>query len=347
MANNKLFWIDFLRVLASFGVVLLHAGAPLFLEYGEVSDFDWGVSSFYCNSVRCRIPIFLMISGALILPKAYGSLKEYLNKRVLRIIYPFLFWSVIYLAQQLFFMHRSGELATIDLSEYLIPRLREGVSYHFWYIYVIIGLNLFFPILGKWIRNSSRNEIIYFIIMWLITIFASLPFIKTVFPNIDLQYFAGYIGFPVLGYYLMNRPYNNVRRTKNLSILLIILSSAVILAGTHIVSHRNDALYTGFLGNLSPAVILMAVGVFMLFRCLKFENAGRRFRAVVGFFSKYSYGIYLVHVLVLTLLYHLGIFHSFINPVFGIPVTAILCFVISAFIIWGINKLPFGKYISG
>jgi len=66
----------------------------------------------------------------------------------------------------------------------------------------LLGLYLFFPIIGKWISKSNKHEIKYFLGIWLLTIFAHLPFVKKLMPNIEISYFSGYIGFPILGYYL-------------------------------------------------------------------------------------------------------------------------------------------------
>jgi hypothetical protein len=42
-----------------------------------------------------------------------------------------------------------------------------------------------------------------------------------------------------------------------------------------------------------------------------------------------------------------GFSYAFVNPIIGIPITSVLCFAVSTLIIYGVNKLPFGKYISG
>ena len=70
---------------------------------------------------------------------------------------------------------------------------------------------------------------------------------------------------------------------------------------------------------------------------------------LINFISKNSYGIYLVHMLVLHLLEsRLHIKWDWVAPAFGIPATAIICLFVSAVVIAGINKIPvIGKYISG
>lgn len=63
--------------------------------------------------------------------------------------------------------------------------------------------------------------------------------------------------------------------------------------------------------------------------------------------NRFSYGIYLIHVLVLWGLDSFGINASLINPLIGIPITVFLCVIISLVIVKIINKNSIGFYISG
>jgi len=343
--NEKLYWIDSLRVLAIFSVIVLHVSAPILGKYGSISNFDWWIGNIYDSSVRFCIPIFLMISGALILSKTYESIGEYLKKRVMRILLPFLFWSMIYILKDIFHQVSGGEHKTIiEFLKFAFSRLRDGASYHLWYIYMIIGLYLFFPIIGKWINKSNKYEIKYFIIIWLLSILVQAPFINKIFPNINLIYFSGYIGFPILGFYLYKNTFTNSDR--NFLIFFLIMTGILItIFGTFITTKHEGVFDATFYSYLTLNVILASTGIFLLFKnFIKFRT---KTTSIILFFSKYSYGTYLIHILILSALSTFGFSYSFINPIIGIPITSILCLIISSLIIWGVNKLPFGKYISG
>lgn len=338
-------WIDFLRVLATFSVIFVHVSASILYQYGSISNFDWWIGNIYDSTFRFCVPIFLMITGALILPKTYNSTSEYLKKRFLRILLPFLFWSIVYIAKDLFLkLNHGADMNYIEVFTYSFIQLKNGASYHLWYIYLIIGLYLFFPIIGKWITNSNKNEIKYFLVIWFLTIVAQLPFLNKIAPNINLTYFSGYIGLPILGYYLSNYSYDF--KGKNIVYTLTILTGIMItIFGTFFITKHHGIFNDSFYSYLSPNVILVAVGVFLLFK--GFVISGTRTTCIILFFSKYSYGIYLIHVLVLWVLGKFSISYVIVNPLIGIPITSVLCFVISALLVYGIDKLPFGKYISG
>lgn len=339
MKHENLTWIDALRVLATFSVILLHVAAPILYEYGSVPDFNWWTGNVYDSMVRFCVPIFLMISGALILSRSYESIGVYLKKRVLRIVLPFLFWSIIYLSGDLIFqVFRDYDMT---VKEFIFFRLKEGASYHLWYLYLLIGLYLFFPVIGTWLNNSKPSEINYFLGLWLLTVVAQLPVIKDYFPSIELSYFSGYIGFPILGYYL-NKTSFSFNNKKTIYVLSILTGILITLFGTYFVTKSKGIFYEYFYSYLSPNVILVAAGIFLLFKDFVRLNS-----KIILFFSRYSYGVYLIHVLVLAILKASGLSYDFIQPAIGIPIISVLCFIISTLIIYGINKLPLGKYISG
>lgn len=345
MKNENIVWIDALRVIATFSVILLHVAAPILSQYGSISKIDWWVANAYESLVRFCVPIFLMISGTLILSKTYESNDLYFKKRILKILFPFIFWSFIYIIYDKFNTITSYEsLSIYDFIKSLFVSLWNGASIHFWYIYMIIGLYLFFPILIKWIQNSNKNEIKYFIFIWAITILIQLPIFNNALPAVELTYFSGFIGFPVLGYYL--NKYNIYSKNKLFSISMIFIGIIITMFGTYLVTVENNFFQDGFFYSyLSPNVVTTSIGIFLLLKNL--INFSKNIILILSFFAKYCYGIYLIHILVLSVLEKFGIYHSFISPLFGIPITSILCLFISTSIIWFVDIIPLGKYISG
>ncbi|NDW12741.1 hypothetical protein D0T50_07540 [Bacteroides sp. 214] len=346
MMKEKKKWIDCLRVLATFCVIVLHVSAPLLDQYGDISNFDWWVGNIYDGSTRFSVPLFLLITGALILPQTYSSMTMFFKKRFSRVVLPFAFWSFIYIMQSLLALLRNSEITdTNGVIHFFIMQIKEGASFHLWYIYLILGLYLFFPIINKWIKNSNRNEILYFIVLWSIITISNLSTLNQMIPNIELRYFSGYIGVPIIGYYLITTTFNR-KKAIYTSLTLITIGTLMTLIGTFFVTKQNNKFIHSFYEYLTPNVILTAVGVFMLFKHYT-PPLNKKITSAIFFFSKYSYGIYLVHILVRWYLFKIGISYAFVAPIVGIPITSILCFVISAFIVWGINKVPYGKYISG
>ncbi len=341
---NPILWMDRLRVFSTLSVILLHVVTNMVHSFGTISESQWWIGNLLDSSVRFCVPIFLMISGALLLTRDNSDINHFLSKRVSRILFPFIFWSLAYDFRTFWVMHAEQKpLSPEFVLEFILGSFKNGAAFHMWYIYVLVGLYLFFPIVGKWIRNSSTKEIHYFLAIWIVTLFFNYPYVSTYLPDFNLRYFAGYIGYPILGYYLMTRTFSNPIRNAGLFLFLGVLITAF---STFYFSLLNKTFVHTFYEYLTPNVLLSSIGVFLLFQygTLKFTPWIDKLIAFVG---NYSYGIYLVHVFVL---WELGKFHlsySFVHPLIGIPLTTIACFVLSTIVVWAISKLPFGKYISG
>ena len=61
--TKRIYYLEVLRVIATFSVVLLHVAADKW--YGEIGTFSWKIFTVYIGLTRFCVPIFLMISGVL------------------------------------------------------------------------------------------------------------------------------------------------------------------------------------------------------------------------------------------------------------------------------------------
>ena len=87
--EQRAYHLDFLRVFATFAVMVLHLAAQNWDKI-NVKTFEWNVFNFYNSIVRWAVPVFVMISGALFLSKDI-QLKKIFSKYILRIVTAFLF----------------------------------------------------------------------------------------------------------------------------------------------------------------------------------------------------------------------------------------------------------------
>src|SRR5690606_17311617 len=92
--------LDTARVLAALAVVVLHSAAMV-LDIGTVQDSsNWLWASVYDAATRWCVPVFVMISGVLLLDphKKRETLGQYYQRRARRIVPATVFWSLFYLA---------------------------------------------------------------------------------------------------------------------------------------------------------------------------------------------------------------------------------------------------------
>lgn len=240
--------------------------------------------------------LFLILSGALLLPLSVST-GTFLRQRATRVLTPFIAWSIIYAALTYFLITGSKFWFAEQVRWLLLnPTFNEG-----WFIPVILGLYLAYPILTPWIKTASRKQLRYFLILWFGAL--TLPYLQLImgvktFEGTIVGPFFGYVGYAVAGYYLMRYP--------RLSATRVAIAAACILGG---VAAPMATYYAGFnspfadlIGdNLTLPTALLSTALFALIspitrprRCGKAMGAAIR---AVDFVAAYAFLIYLIHPL--------------------------------------------------
>jgi surface polysaccharide O-acyltransferase-like enzyme len=326
--------ISLLRILATLSVILIHVSASLVMKFGEISNFEWNVANFYDSISRYSVPVFFMISGSLLLGREF-EIKDFLKNRLGKIIPPFLFWSLFYgLTNRYVFNHETFNISKV------IRDIFYGSKYHLWFVFALIGVYLITPIFQKWIHFSKKNDIRYFLIIWIITLFLTIPGIAIYFPKINLSYFSGFLGYFVLGFYLKKY----VKCQNWISYLLIFIGFLITIFGTYYFTHKNNTFYDYFYEYLCLNALLVSIGVFLVFN--KIENINNKMKPIVSKLNECCFGIYLIHPLVLNIFALLGLTVYFVNPIIGILIVLLACFSLSFIIVFIIKKIKFGHLIT-
>ena len=93
---QRCLWLDWLRLLALFLVVICHCCDPLLFNPLAAPSAElsfWG--AVWQSSTRACVPLFVCITGALLLP-ARESTFRFWKRRITRVLWPFLIWSALY-----------------------------------------------------------------------------------------------------------------------------------------------------------------------------------------------------------------------------------------------------------
>ena len=146
--------LDILRVLAIYLVVFNHTGERGFMLFANNTD-SLGYFPYMVYSILCKIavPIFFMISGALLLPKD-ESLKQLFSKRIFRMIVVLVLISVPYY----FWLHRTQGISVVRFFTYIYG---HSASTSLWYLYSYIGLLLMLPFLRSMVKCMKQQDYIY------------------------------------------------------------------------------------------------------------------------------------------------------------------------------------------
>ena len=374
--NQHIVWLDVVRFIAMFTVVCCHCTDPFNFYPGTAPNIGeiklWG--AIYGSVLRPCVPLFVMITGALLLP-VRGDTSTFYKKRIPRVFYPFLIWSVLYnlfpwitgllgLNPQIildFFPYAGEEVMQQSFSVSLkyilmIPFNFSILAVHMWYIYLLIGLYLYLPVFSAWVENASERAKLMFLLAWGVTLL--LPYYYQFVSNYlwgtcswnsfgMLYAFAGFNGYLLLGHYLKNLEWS-LKKTLAIGIPMFAVGYAVTFLGfRHITAlpEYTDEMLELFFTYCSLNVVMMTIPVFMLAKKVKVNS--ERMKKALANLTVCGFGIYMIHY------FFTGpsvVLMRAINMPIGlqIPVAAILAFAVSWGLVWLIYRAgKVAKYIVG
>ena len=336
----RIYYFDILRIVCSFSVILIHVSA----RYNKlnINSNNWKIAFYYNGIARFGVPVFFMMSGALFLNKDI-SFKEIFNKYIKNLLIKLIFWSFIY------------SIYRINLSKKNIPKIAVAFfsgNYHFWFLDVILELYLITPFLREIIKKDLLN------------LFINLSFIFTfIIPNIyisnshfpqmisrileiikkklNFKYIKGFIFYFMFGNYLNN---NKIPIYKVIIVYILgiigFLFTTIILYKISIMKQKKHIHY---FRPLNLNILLYSTSIFILFK-LNLNNYKKK--QLMKNITNYTFGIYLIHPLILALIRRIiGDFAS-IKILFTIPLISLIVFLLSLIISIIIKSIPFlGKYL--
>lgn len=345
--NERQSWADACRVAALVGAVVIHAcGGIALYSFEAPARTAWLVTNFVESLVRCSVPLFVMLSGALLLRReAATSTPRVVGQRVLRIAVPLLVWSFVYVRYVAAVTGR-----TVDGFQLF----REPVRYHLWFVYMMMGIYLALPWLEAIYRElrTRRDLQAYLLVSWFVVnclpSYFSLPGLGQLQPPTPL----GYGGYFLLGALLVDT--EKVRqRSRRLWFGLYAGGVLATFFLTWALSERSKQLVETAYSNFSPNVVLASVAAFVLLSGVRVDG---RAASVLRWASDRVFVVYLMHVIVVEQLvaWMRGPSQRWLGwPVSEVPVairiavattmTLAVCFTVALVL----RKLPKAKAIFG
>ena len=364
MNMKRISFLDYIRVFACFLVILVHASENYYGAEGA-SDMA-GPQSFLANEAnrlwvsvydgfaRMSVPLFMIVSAYLLVPMKKGMTSwQFYIRRFARILPPFVIFMILYSTLPLLWGQIDADTSLKDLSRLLLnfPTLAG----HFWFMYPLISLYLFIPIISPWLEKATAREERFFIGLFLLS--TCMPYLNRFCGEVwgqcfwnqyhMLWYFSGYLGYLVLAHYI--RVHLKWNRSKRMTVGLIsmIIGAVWTIASFYIqavpgIVHSTPEIELGWAFCTINCVILTA-GTFLMFTCIDVAKPPR----FIEDLSNLSFGIYLIHI------FWIGLWVSLFKQDLALPtVAAIPCISIATFVssyITGkiLSFLPGSKWIIG
>lgn len=294
--KNREIWLDVLKVCSAPLVVLIHTvGAPY--ANTQVGSAPW-IGYLVLNTVpRCAVPIFIMVSGILLIGREYSAAKVWRNVRKALIL--LVVWNVVYIFVQALLWGPSESI----LRQILSLPVKRGPSGHLWYAHFLVWLYLFAPIVSAVYRALTNAQRIYFVLLTV-----GIPglldlYLKLLDINVSstLYAFQLYMTLTYIGIMFAGRLiYENAESVKRLglvSLWAVVIGLGGTLAITNIYSNAHQAATDKFLSETQLLAVCYAcglVGVAAKYRKV-LENLPKTAKRAIERLSRYSVGIYFIH----------------------------------------------------
>lgn len=352
---NYVFSLDIIRVLAIFGVVSIHIVNAVYTRPDFFGGTTWWITIIIDSISRVSIPLFIMISGYLILSKNERFTAS-LNRMFTRILVPLIFWTGF------FIWYGGGFPSFAHFHADWIEKIFAGNLYHLYFLVIIVGLYFMAPLLRAFLYSVDRatqKHFMQILILLSIVLVAGQYLLNACGTENFFTRWIPYAGLFVGGYFLGT---NNEKFNKKVIFGFLFAGILLTLSGNYFQYYNfsNGVDILGSVGCLSHYtdhyisgnVILMSICAFILLFNMKYENLTKNkyITSAVKSIAAASFGIYIIHPFVARFLevhFQLAVDFSTLPMPLIITLRLILVFLISYLIAFLIIKTPIIKALLG
>lgn len=360
--NKHYTYLDLLRLIACICIVMVHVSA-LNWNTTPINTFSFAIMTAYNNFGFIGVPIFVMISGALLLDsnKIIPIKNLYLNK-IVRLIIAYFIWLLFYNIVNFIELGTTPNFSSLKKDIILRTLLGNGI-YHLWFIPMLISLYIIVPIFREAFAKKHICE--YFIVLYIfITIamptlllfdFSYKTIVSSLYERIPFNTITSYTGYFVIGHYLHQyRPFKTTKKP----VLLGVVGVLSYLCGVIVRvwdSSNSGVASTLFSSPLTLPLFISTISVFVYvqYRVDKYASAsiGEKGLRLLTYLSSLTFGIYFIHPFIIRIIDNVSIDTLYflkikIHPIYSIPILVVFVLLLSAVPIIIIKKIRFvNKYL--
>ncbi len=322
-------YIDILRTISVFAVVFLHVLVPKVVLYGFAPLLSWDASIFLSSLTRFAVPLFVMVSGALLLDNKQERDSAFFRKRMLRIGIPLMFWVTVYA----YFRHSVDGLP-FSFSFILNQLLFNQPYEHLYFLVILLELMVLTPYLRRHMNTSNTLSKLLPLLLIILTTFLWVP-----------NRFVLFLFVPYISYYILGNILKNIDTSKLLPISAAMLALSIL--GTFLLTHFltvsgvTDNLY--FFSFTNPIVFITTVSLFII---VKEICRGKKTLPFSESISSHAMGIYLIHPLILFFFNQIVTMNNGMY-IFLSPIIALAVLLSSFGVSLALEKVPVMRKVVG
>ena len=301
--------LDVLRIIAIVGVVAIHTFSWVVTNPEQVGSVQRAVAIAVDLGFVWAVPVFVMISGALILrPSTFArGIPSFYRSRALRLVPALIFWNLVYLFIAKWFL-----LDVRPSLRGLVEMTMDGRFYtQLYFLWIVLGLYMVAPVLAAFLKDGGTARALItagVALVWAVVVF-TLPITVDALFGVQRPIAVSFLllWLPYVGYFLAGYALSLVelRRWMVWSALAVAVATGALTIWQY--ASRGSVPLLDALSPVSyygPIVAVLSVAVFVFF-VGAFDTVAFRERTarVITTLSNASFGVFLVHLLVVAVMF--------------------------------------------
>lgn len=326
MSQGRDYKLDRLRIISMILVITVHAANWYCRAISSVSPFFFTAAAVFNVFSRISVPLFFMISGAVLLSREYDGAK---NRK--RILYKLM--SLVFITTVFYFWDRYFK-GVENIS--IIKLLAAPERVLLWFLYALLGIYIVLPFIKRMTDGMNEREDRLFLILF--AVFGGLIYTLNIKPKYPVPIVGAtfWLGYFVCGHIIYkNMEKLSKKRLRKFQIPTILVCVAAASAVASAVCLKKGSYDSSLLSYRNIFIMTAALAAFPLFYGML---SGKRTKAA-EVLSSVSFGVYLFHGIFLDLFMKYFPYRT-VNPILGIPVSVAAAFAVSAVFVYILRKIP-------
>lgn len=338
---NHMVWIDFVRIIACFLVIVNHTNSQIFIN--TTPSVEWFVSLIYFFVSKIAVPLFVIISGYLLLDRQDSYYTNF--RRIMRMVIVLFFASLGY---YIYFVSLGRICSSFSWAEFLGIIVKGPMTGAFWYLYLYIGLLIMLPFLQKLVKGMERKDFYVFFAISAV-VYGIWPILEhyapvlTLSKDLEIPLFASYVTMLMLGYYF--KKYAVSRKNAKIwsAVIFVVTIAFNVIATyseyTYVSQDSNKYLFLDE-RTLFP-IVLAACCVFYIFKDMKLRGFVGQ---VISLAGGCVFGIYLLSdFLIGYFQFVFDFFSRYMSPLLAVLIMEGWIFVLGFVVVYVMKKIPIIK----
>lgn len=295
---------DVIRIVALLMIVMVHVSAYMVIFFPDTANVEWTVGNIFNGLARAGVPMFVLLSGALLLreDKPFDTAKFY-RKSLLTMVLLAAGWMVAYgIFYAVILPLAEGTQVSVSAFVGFLLKFKGSEYPHLWYMLMVVGMYLAIPVLRLFVKRENKKYIVGIIVAALVVQFAATGAniltlnsdvtVTGLLGKLHLEPLTGFLGYLLIGWYL-----NEYRLKKGTEIILYTLgflslagSTATVYFGIDAVPNIRDFTYS----ELSLPALLYGVSLFVFLQSIFRDRVAKG--SGLAATADATFGVYLFHV---------------------------------------------------